>query len=196
MQSNLHTRINLGFVKNMDEAVLQMNRYFDNKPKHTRDQTLSQEEHKKFGVWIASFGNEVARLGFRMFDGFIEEIKKIPNKKIAVVSTGAGSYVLAPSLASGLNPTHVLTYENHHSKEEKIEMVCRDWGVSVKDVYYFTDSKADVYELENLLDRGKIIGCSWGYCGYDKLRELLPENQILKDFKDVHGALKEVDLQG
>lgn len=43
-----------------------------------------------------------------------------------------------------------------------------------------------MYELENFLDKKKIIGCSWGYHGLEKLKEVLPEKQILKNFTDIH----------
>ncbi len=56
----------------------------------------------------------------------------------------------------------------------------------MKDVYYFTDTKADVYELESTLGKNKIIGCAWGFSGLDGLRDVLPEKQILRDFKDIH----------
>ncbi len=183
---NLQSRINLGRVQTMEEALTQLNKYFDNKPAHTRNHSLSQSELKNMGELVIQMGKEVDRLGFNLFDGFITEIKKIADTKIAIVSTGTLVYVKDKAESSGLHPTHILTFEDHHSKEEKIEKICKDWGIDVTDSYYFTDSKADVYELENFLARGKIIGVSWGFCGYDKLRELLPENQILKNFEDIH----------
>ena len=40
------------------------------------------------------------------------------------------------------------------------------------------------------MDPGKIIGCAWGYQGYDKLLEVLPANQILREFSDIHNVIK------
>ena len=186
LKANLQARINLGRVKTMEEAILQMNLYFDNKPLHTKNHTLSKDDLAKLTDRIISMGKEIHRLGFNLFEDFVKEIKQIADKKLAIVSTGTQVYVKDKAMSSGLNPTHILTYEDHHSKEKKIEKICKDWGVGINDVYYFTDSKADVYELENFLDREKIIGVSWGYCGYDKLRELLPEKQILREFDGIH----------
>jgi leucyl-tRNA synthetase len=123
---------------------------------------------------------------FDLFIDFVEEIKKIENVKIAIVSSGSKLYIEDKVTASGLAATHVLTFEDHHSKEEKIETICKEWGVGLDEVLYFTDTKADVYELENCLDRRNIIGCAWGFHGFEKLREVLPENQILKNFSDIH----------
>ena len=189
-EANLQARINLGRVKTRAAALERIHSYFDNKPTHTRNHSLSEAELADFRKRIVEMGTEIGRLGFPMFQEFIDEIKKITDKKVAIVSTGSIVYVKDKALASGLNPTHILTYEDHHSKEEKIEQICKGWGISVKDVYYFTDSKADVYELENFLDRRKIIGASWGFCGYEKLKELLPENQILREFSDIHKIIK------
>jgi phosphoserine phosphatase len=50
-----------------------------------------------------------------------------------------------------------LAFEDHHSKEEKIEQICRDRGVDVSEVYYFTDTKADVYELQDMIAKNKLI---------------------------------------
>ena len=169
----------------MEDSIAQMNKYFDNPPNHTRNHTLSEAELKQVGENIVRMGHEIHRLGFTLFNGFFDELKLVSDKKVALVSTGA-VYVKAKPLPEGFNPTHVLGYEDHHSKEEKIEHICKEWGISVKDIYYFTDSKADVYELENFLDREKIIGVAWGYCGYDKLRQLLPDKQILRTFSDIH----------
>ena len=166
-----------------------MNHYFDNKPVHTRNHKLTEVELEKLAERIMAMGQEIARLEFNLFENFVREIKNIADKKLAIVSTGSLVYIKHKVLSSGLNPTHILTFEDHHSKEEKIEKICKDWKVNEKDVYYFTDSKADVYELENFLDRKKIIGVGWGYCGYDKLRELLPEKQILKTFGQIHEAI-------
>ncbi|MDO8482215.1 MAG: hypothetical protein Q7S86_00135 [bacterium] len=186
---NLQARINIGYVRTMEESIAKMHGYFDNRPNHTRDHTLSETELRQVGERITQMGEEIHKLGFNLFDGFFDEIKLITDKKVALVSTGT-VYVKAKPLPEGFNPTHVLGYEDHHSKEEKIEHICKDWGVSVKEIYYFTDSKADVYELENFLDREKIIGVAWGYCGYDKLSQLLPENQILKKFADIRRIFK------
>ncbi len=185
-EASIQARLKMGDVKTREEAVEEMNKYFSRKPNHVRGHNLSEEAVKKNLDWTRRFGEEMAKINFPLFAVFVEQIKNISNAKIAVISAGSGLYMRERSYQTGLNPTHVLSFEDHHSKEEKIEQVCKDWGIKVDEVYYFTDSKADVYELENFMDRKKLIGCAWGYCGYDALRELLPEEQILKEPKDIN----------
>lgn len=188
--SHIQARFNIGSAKDIEDSKTLTSLYFDNKHDHGRDRPQSLEERKRSQEWILLFGKELKRLGFKMFDHFIKEVKKIPHTQIAIVSSGAREYVKERSLACGLNPTHVLTFEDHHSKEEKIELIANDWNVSVKDIYYITDSKADVYELVGFLDPKKILGVAWGYCGEKKLLEVLPENQILKAPEDIHKMLE------
>jgi len=185
-EASLEAYVKGNFKKNKEEAAQDMFDYFSKKPSHTRNHSLTSAELKENWDWTMRFGTEMTKLEFSLFKEFIKEIKKFNNTKFAVVSSGSSQYVLPAVKKTGLKGSHVLTYEDHHSKEEKIEHICKDWGINVKDVYYFTDTKADVYELENLLDKKKIIGCSWGYHGLEKLKEVLPEKQILKDFTAIH----------
>ncbi|MBP6858434.1 MAG: class I tRNA ligase family protein [Candidatus Pacebacteria bacterium] len=39
------------------------------------------------------------------------------------------------------------------------------------------------------MGRERMIGCAWGWHGYEKLNELLPEKMILREFKDVRKVL-------
>ncbi len=172
--------------KSREEVIESMTKYFSNKPNHVKGHSLTEAEVAAKLDWTRRFGEAMAKINYPLFSDFNKELQRIPNTKIAIISAGSSLYIKNRIQETGLNPTHVLTYEDHHSKEEKIEQVCKEWGISMQDVYYFTDSKADVYELENCMDRKKIIGCAWGYCGYDLLKELLPDEQILKVPQDVH----------
>ncbi len=169
-----------------EESVKHTIKYFSNKPDHSKGHNLSEAEVRAKLDWIKRYGEIMSKMEYSMFDDFNKAIKGLSKTKIAIISAGSSLYINHRIPETGLNPSHVLTYEDHHSKEEKIEQVCKDWGASMSEVYYFTDTKADVYELEDCLDRKKIIGCAWGYCGYDLLREILPENQILKEAKDIN----------
>lgn len=173
-------------AQSKEQAIQAIQNYFSRKPNHTKDHSLTKEQMEAKVAWIKKYGEEMAKLQFSLFADFNNAVKNINNIKTAIISAGSGQYIKNRVAETGLNPSHVLTYEDHHSKEEKIEQVCKDWGVSMQEVYYFTDSKADVYELENCMDRKKIIGCAWGYCGYDLLREILPESQILKNYSDIN----------
>ena len=182
-QAAITARVRMGHKEK--DVVAEMLKYFNKKPHHTRDSVRTQEQIDEDLSWTGKFGEEMIKEKFALFNGFIAEIKKYKKAKYAVVSSGSNIYVKPSLKKSGLKFDHILTFEDHHSKEEKIEQICKDWGVDVKDVYYFTDTKADVYELENFLDRDKLIGCAWGFSGLEMLKEVLPEKQILKDFKDL-----------
>ena len=186
---NVQNQIKMGSYKNLVEAEIGIRSYFDNPHNHGKKDKPSPEKLAELQKWVSGFGELMLQSKFDLFDGFVEELKKLQDVRFAVVSTGSSKYVVPACGKSGLNFTHILSFEDHHSKEEKIEVICRDWGVNVSDVYYFTDSKADVYELENFLDKSKIIGCSWGYCGFEKLLDVLPENQILKEFSDINKVI-------
>lgn len=185
-KASLKTRIALGVAKDEIGAAEHAFKYFDEKPNHTRSHNLRQEDLDRRLNWTIEYGKILRDLSFELFNDFIAEVKKIKGAKYAVVSSGSQVYIQPALKRIGLKFSHVLALEEHHSKEEKIEHICKDWGVDVKDVYYFTDTKADVYELENFIDPKKIIGCAWGYCGYEKLAQVLPSRQILKDHKDIH----------
>lgn len=183
--ASLDVRVKMG-AKDRVEALKILEKYFDNKPHHTRDTPRTVEQIERDVTYTKKYASIILENEVKLFKEFIAEIKKYKNAKMAVVSSGSGDYVKPALKNSGLKFTHVLAFEESHSKEEKIELICKDWGIDVKDVYYFTDTKADIYELENFMDRSKLIGCAWGWGGYDKLRELLPERQILSSFKDIH----------
>ncbi len=155
------------------------------KSPHTRDANISDESLQRMRTWARAFGDLLVEYDFGLFTEFIDEISRIQNAKRAIVSSGSIIYIKPKIEETELEMSHVLSFEDHHSKEEKVEQVCKDWNVSVKDIYFFTDTISDVKELENLLDRNKIYGCAWGYQGYDKLATVLDREHILKNFSDI-----------
>ncbi|MEZ4195504.1 MAG: HAD hydrolase-like protein [Candidatus Paceibacterota bacterium] len=167
------TKMNVG----NSEAFIDFDEYIIKKPNHTKNHTLTTEEMKKLVSRVNEFGTFVHQSGFVLFDDFVQEIKKLKVTNQAVVSSGSQIYILPALAKSGLELTHVLAFEDHHSKEEKIELICRDWGIEVSETYYFTDTLADVYELQNFIHPDKLIGVAWGYCSKEQLlTELKPEN--------------------
>ncbi len=157
------------------------------KPIYAKSNNLSEEEILKNQSRIIKLNLLMMEHKFNLFEEFLEEIAKISDTKLAIVSSGSAEMMIKPSLKSHpLKFTHILGIEHHNSKEEKIEQICADWKISVKDVYYFTDTTTDVYELEQFLDFKKIIGCSWGWHGYELLSTILPDAQILNSFSDIH----------
>ena len=122
----------------------------------------------------------------KLFNKFIKEIKKIENTKLAIVSNSKKEFIL-PLLGEYASKfEYILDFYDDPLKSNRIGKVCQNWGVDKMQVYYFTDTKNDVMELEREMDKSRIIGCSWGVHGFDRLKEVLPKKQILKKFKDIH----------
>jgi FMN phosphatase YigB (HAD superfamily) len=153
---------------------------------HTRDMNLPPEKLAQMREWTIEYGKLLMEHSFELFHEFIHEVGRIPHAKLAVVSSGSAVYIQPKLSETHLTFSHILTFEDHHSKEEKVEWICRDWNVSVKDVYFFTDTLSDIAELEHLIDRNKLYGCAWGYQGADMLSTALDDAHILKNFSDIH----------
>ena len=180
--------IKSGRVADRASAIQNTINYSAKKPIHTKDHTLTNAELAEEYRWTASFGGFVHEHGFGLFDEFVSEIEKIETENKAIVSSGSQKYLLPAIAKTNINPTHVLAFENHHSKEEKIAIICQDWGVAVSEVYYFTDSLADVYELQNFISPDKLIGVNWGFCTKEQLLLELKEENILT----THEGIKEI----
>jgi phosphoserine phosphatase len=161
-----------GKVDNLtrEQVIFAWNSYFT-KSTHTRKSNLSSQALQEMQKWVTDYGTLLHQYGYELFNEFVEEIAKIQNTKLAIVSRGSYIYIQPKIKNIPIQFSHVLSLEDHHSKEEKVEQVCRDWGVSLKDIYFFTDSISDVVELENLIDRNKIYGCAWGI---KDMKSLLP----------------------
>jgi len=159
-EATIQAHLRIGVIKDREMAISEMNRYFSSKPNHSRDHDLTPEEMQKQYDWISQFGKHVVDIGFELFTDFVTEIEKLKTSNMAVVSSGSQQYVLPALAKTEIRFSHILAYENHHSKEEKIETICRDWGVNESEVNYFTDSLADVYELNKLISPDKLIGVS------------------------------------
>lgn len=144
---------------------------------------------------ISVANKRITEIGFNLFIDFIEELKKIPNAIFAVVSTSTREHLLENALTKcDIDFTHVLGLEDDVSKEVKVNLIAREWLVSPKDVYFFTDTVADVLELNEALDPTKIYGCSWGWHGTERLKTVLSDSQILKSFEEIHLIFPGIDL--
>lgn len=171
------------------EAVLRSHlQYCIHKPKHARNSGMTPEEKSKIGQALDQLSEHLNTAQVPLFSDFIQELHKIDGV-YAVVSANGGRYVYKQARKIKIQFTHVLAWEDSTSKEDKIEKICKDWGIPVSKAIYVTDTLADVYELETIMPREHIIGCAWGYCGYTVLREELPKDQILRNPKDIHRVL-------
>jgi phosphoglycolate phosphatase-like HAD superfamily hydrolase len=164
--------------------------YAHHKPSHVRNHNLSEEQMEAIRTWTALFGDYMKESDFGLFDEFIKQIELIDTKFKAVVSSGSEKYVIPALARTNINPTHILAFEAHHSKEEKIERICKEWGIAVSEVFYFTDTLADIYELRDMIIPGKLVAVSWGYCSYEELAHELDPAYILKKPEDIHNVLR------
>lgn len=168
-----------------EKAIESQMRYASRRPDHARG--ASQETLDRSDAWYDKFRTimmaESGKLG--LFDDMVEWIENHSNMEYAIVSSGCQNYINFLLEKTNLKPTHMLAYEDHHSKEEKVEIICKDWGIDLKDVWYVTDTKADVYELSEIIDTKQLIGCSWGYLGREALLEVLPENQVVDTPREI-----------
>ncbi len=172
-----------------ESALEDINQYFTSKPNHTRDHTLTDDELALKYKWTSEFGAAVAAHGFDLFEDFVREIESIDTPHKAVVSSGSQLYVLPALTRTKIHPTHILAFEDHHSKEEKIELICRDWHVEPSEVFYFTDTLADVYELQDMISPSKLIGVTWGFCTKEQLLKELDPEHILDTPTDLRAVL-------
>lgn len=159
--------------------------YARSKPNHAKDTKLSNEELLTQKLQVKELGKLVHDLGFGLHREFIDTLKTMQNIHIAIVSSGSEEYVQPAIIESWLEPTHILCYEDHHSKEEKIELICKDWWVSKDKVYYVTDSLADVYELKDYISEDKIIWVTRGQCNRKELEIELKSEYIIDNQNDI-----------
>ena len=188
-ESDILARIKMNPGMSRQEAVDANGAYFSKKPNHTKNHNLSLEELDRSYKWVLEYGFLVEATNFDLFKNFVKEIELIGVANKAVVSSGSQQYVLPAVKKTNINPSHILAYEDHHSKEEKIELICKDWDVDVNEVYYFTDTLADVYELEDFIAKDKLIGVSWGFCTKEQLLMKLSVDQILNKPEDLSRLL-------
>ena len=179
-----------GRANTLEAAADNMRKYAAKRPNHARNHTLNETELAAEYAWTSNFGKYVHQHGFQMFDGFVRELENLHTARIAIVSSGSENYVLPALSRTKLMPTHTLCFEAHHSKEEKIERICDDWSVAISDVYYVTDTLADIYELRDCISAKKLLGVSWGYCSREQIRTELPGTQILETPADLRRILE------
>ncbi|MEI7652668.1 MAG: HAD hydrolase-like protein [bacterium] len=188
-QAIAETHIEVGDVSNMQGAELMMEQYFTSKAPLAKEKSNPLALAKKL-EWFSRFSPILLRKGIPFFDGFISEIASISAPvRLSVVTSGSHIFIDSFVRQIPLSFDHVLCFEDSPSKESKIGTICQNWHVSEKDVYYFTDTNADVHELEHQLTRTKLAGCAWGYVGAKWLEKVLPTDQILYKFSDLHQYL-------
>jgi hypothetical protein len=186
---DLLVKFQMNYEGKTAEQIRQQYFNFFLKPMHSNRDDFNEAKQMKQQIFLDAIIPHHGTNIFPLFQGFVDEIIKISTDYRAVVSSGSTKYVVPTLATTPLTFSHILGFEDHHSKEEKISLICKEWGVSPQDVYYFTDTVSDVVELRDYIDPTKIIGCSWGFHGYETLSTVLPKEQILVEFGDVRNIL-------
>jgi HAD superfamily hydrolase (TIGR01549 family) len=205
----IKSRVWAGLSKDEQDSILyQSNRHekspFEKKAKPNSDSLKGNSNwHQKEWEYIQQFGGYVA------FEGFIEELKKLKklkklkNLKMAIVSSNGSPIIKDFAKKLDLEFTHVMGFDESPSKEEKVGIIIKDWGVDLNQVLFFTDTKSDVLELENYLPKKNIFAVDWGWHGTENIKiiktvkpdfkgleTVLPKEQILYKFSDIHKVIK------
>ena len=163
------------------------------KPPDTHTHT---ELHPDIYALYKEAGDHYVMSKVELFQDMIEEIKKIRDVKLAIVSSGPEHYIKKTLEQTDLQFEYVYGIETSPSKVTKVKKVCDSWGIDPQDAWYFTDTQADIIELQDLMGLKKLIGCAWGWQGYDYLRELLPSDQILEEAFEMHRVIDNQDARG
>jgi phosphoglycolate phosphatase-like HAD superfamily hydrolase len=130
--------------------------------------------------------NHLIKKEIPLFLDFLNEIKKIENTKLAIVTSNSSKFVKHLLGSVEHNFEYILGVEDEYLKSDKIKFICEKWGIDVSNIVYFTDTQRDVYQLENHMDKKKIYGCAWGWHGKERLLKVLPKENILERFEDIH----------
>jgi HAD superfamily hydrolase (TIGR01549 family) len=154
-------------------------------PRHDRAKIISEKEKQEILEFSTNIAHKTLNSENTIFWDFINYIKELRNCRFAIVSSGSELYVKHFASQFGIKFDETLTIEDSLSKEEKVEQVCRNWNIDIKDSYYITDTVSDVLELREIMNPNRIFGCAWGWSGLERLRQVLPDNQIFVEFEDV-----------
>ncbi len=171
--------------KTIEEAKAYRINAFTKPPVFHVEDKIPEDKYKIY----KSFGDHYINSKVQLFHDFVEELKKIEDVKMAIVSSGAEHYIKETLKQTDLKFDLVYGIETSPSKQNKVRMVCKEWGIKPEQAFYITDTKADVVELQDLMTVERIIGCHWGWHGYEILREVLPSDQILEEYFEIHRAI-------
>ena len=155
-------------------------------PRYTKDRVYTQAETDELMRFRKDEYELKEKHELKLFKSFVEELHKLENVKMAVVSTAFQPALEKFCTATELSFTHVIGFGPNFSKEVKMEEIAQDWKIDLNQIYFVTDTIRDVVEAKTFLDLSKILGCAWGFHGGDRLLEVLPKEQILYNFKDIH----------
>jgi HAD superfamily hydrolase (TIGR01549 family) len=186
LDDNIDLHLKLDTYRTTDRTQIK-NKIQDHfsKPRHATSNALSKDEQKQQHDRLNSYIEPILSINNTVFREFLKHVINLKNCKLGIISTGSQKVIrtLLGEMSTNFNP--ILTFEDSLSKEDKLKTLCDDWKVEPNQCYYITDTISDVLELETQIPKNQIIGCSWGWSGYEGLRTVLPSNQIFKQFDDI-----------
>jgi len=159
-----------------------------NKPKHNRQKNLTKVQQLALLQRYTYWGELLLKEGFDLFENFLQELETLHKNgtKMAVVTSGSTLYVKSSLSKYAHIFDEILTIEDDLSKENKLEKICDNWGITAKDVLYITDTTGDYYELSNCMPKENIYACVWGWHGKEFLEKVFDFSKILYHFSDIH----------
>lgn len=144
------------------------------------------QELKEKLSFIKKMNKRLIDFDFEMFTMMFAEMQKIPNARFAIVSSATEKMIQSKILECGVKFDLILGCDTSLSKVEKIQMVLDKWEIQPEDSYYITDTISDVIELKDFVGINRIIGASWGWHGFELLKTVLPEHQIMNEPFEIH----------
>ncbi|MEI6729013.1 MAG: class I tRNA ligase family protein [bacterium] len=190
-EPEIQARIESGLASNRQEAVeFQTQRHAKSpfKKAGQNDQLLLNKTSNWHDI---KFNYFLKTDSYKPFESFINELKKLKNTKLAVISSNADKIVTPFCQSLGLNFTHILTFKDSPSKQEKLEKITKDWGVNLNQIKFITDTKSDVIELKGILPETNLFGVSWGFHGGKSLQEI---QQFTPEFKGLDEVLLQAQI--
>jgi HAD superfamily hydrolase (TIGR01549 family) len=181
------------------KALIMLNTFPDLTPEQINEQTIESYQKIKYAklmtlgkneidqkiAWCKEYAKCVLSYENVIYWEFVEAVKEIKNAKLAIVTSGSMDFIKVFVARFGIEFDQILTIEDGLSKQDKVEKVCKKWNIDVKNSFYITDTVSDVLELREIMNPSRIYGCAWGWSGLERLRQVLPDNQIFVEFEDV-----------
>jgi phosphoglycolate phosphatase-like HAD superfamily hydrolase len=158
---------------------------------HAENDPKKIKEEKE---WIQNINAKLTEIGFEMFATVFDEMKNIPEARFAIVSSSTEKMIRSNIINRGIKFDLILGCDTSLSKQEKVQMVLDKWEIPAEESYYITDTISDVIELRDMMGIDRIIGCSWGWHGFELLRTVLPIEQIMDEPFEIHRIIDNDDL--
>lgn len=188
-EADLHASVKLNLAKDLTSAF-ERRTHVHKQVNHFTSENLDKNEHESFIKHVKEFNDAMLEVNPKLFLDFVHELKNLSNAKLAIVSNGTKDYILKLLGTNSQLFTHILSYDDHHSKVERVKTILSDWKISKNQTYFITDTVRDILEMEMYLPKENLYGVAWGWHGKSILQEVLPNDQIFDSFKDIQKLQK------